>query len=186
MHGTWKAASGFTFWDPEPSGAGRIMKCTVLLLDKALGKNVASVCINLTRKLVRAWQLGEKKKAEGKIFLRGGLWQANDECSLVQKEHWKCLHINCLLRFPFFKTNECFRFKHNCSLLITVLVTLLFFPLISTCESRTENDEPTSWGQWPSASADLGFAGDPEACCGGYRSRNIILYIWKITIIKFH
>lgn len=56
--------------------------------------------------------------------------------SLTQKEHWKCLHINCLLRFPFFETNECFRFKHNCSLLITVLVTLLFFLLISTCDSR--------------------------------------------------
>lgn len=96
------------------------------------------------------------------------------------------MHINCLLRFPFFKTNECFRFKHNCSPLITVLVTLLFFPLISTCESRTENDEPTSWGQRPSASADLRFAGDPKACCGGYRSRNVILYIRKITIIKFH
>lgn len=53
------------------------MKRTVLLPDKALGKNMASVCINLTR-LARAWQLGEKKKAEGKIFLRSGLWQAND------------------------------------------------------------------------------------------------------------
>ena len=54
------------------------MKCRVLLPDKALGKNVASVCINLTRKLEKAWQLRKKKKAEGKIFLRGGLWQAND------------------------------------------------------------------------------------------------------------
>lgn len=54
------------------------MKHMVLLPDKALGKNMALVCINLTRKLARAWQLGEKKKAEGKIFLRSGLWQAND------------------------------------------------------------------------------------------------------------
>lgn len=42
------------------------MKHMVLLPDKALGKNVASVCINLTRKLARAWQLGGKKKGEGK------------------------------------------------------------------------------------------------------------------------
>lgn len=77
---------------------------------------------------MRAWQLGEKKRQREKSFLEVVFGKLMTECSLVQKEHWKCLHINCLLRFPFFKTNECFRFKHNCSLLITVLVTLLFSP----------------------------------------------------------
>ena len=45
------------------------------------------------------------------------------ECSLVQHAHWACLHINCLSRFPFFKTNESFRLNYNYSLLLTVLVT---------------------------------------------------------------
>lgn len=49
-------------------------------------------------------------------------------CSLVRREHWERLHINCLLPFPSFKTNECFRLKQNGSLLITVLATLPLFP----------------------------------------------------------
>lgn len=69
------------------------------------------------------------KKREGKkTLLRGGLWWLMMECRRVEQEHWECLHINCLLRFPFFKTNECFRLKRNYSLLITVLVAFLFFP----------------------------------------------------------
>lgn len=61
---------------------------------------------------------------------------ANDGVQPYAAGTLECLHINCLLRFPFFKTNECFRLKHNYSLLITVLVTLLFFLVISTCDSR--------------------------------------------------
>lgn len=93
--------------------------------------------------------------------------------SVVQKEPCKCLHINCLLRFPFFKANECFRFKHNHSLLITVFVTLLLPSWFSTCDAKRQKDEPSSWNSWPSASADLKFAGEPESCRCGDRSRNI-------------
>lgn len=41
------------------------MKHTVSLPDEALDKNEASVCVNLTRKLERAWQSGGKKEREG-------------------------------------------------------------------------------------------------------------------------
>lgn len=48
---------------------------------------------------------------------------------------------------------ECFKLKHHRPLLMTVLVTLLLFFMISTCDSRTKKDEPASWSQWPSASS---------------------------------
>lgn len=127
------------------SGTGRIMKHIVLLPDKALDKNVASASINLTRKLGRVWQLGGKKEGWGKKFsfkvVFGRLmmeWQPYAAGTLV------VFAYKLPFKVLFFKTNECFRVNRNYSLLITVLVTLLFFLMISTCDSRRQKDEPAS------------------------------------------
>lgn len=94
-----KASPWARVFSPSLSAPSGRTACRPAAADEALDTAVASACVQMTR------EPGVCDPQEGRRGRRSSLLRAG--CSLVRREHWERLHINCLLQFPSFTTNEC-------------------------------------------------------------------------------